>query len=64
MSRNLQQTRGATVAAMGSGALNAAALTSALLKEVVVTAMTPTMDCPQAKLQGGSTAPSINKQSD
>ena len=48
------------MAALGSGALNTTVLALALLKEVTVTATTPTMVRPQARLQGGNTAPPIN----
>ena len=48
------------VAALGSGALNTTVLALALLKEVIITATTPTMVRPQAKLQGGNTALPIN----
>ena len=53
-----------TVPGMGSGAPNTTVLAQALLKEVTITAITPTIVCPQAKLQGGNKAPPISRKLD
>ena len=47
--------------AVGSGALNTTVHAKVLLKEV---AITPTIVWPQAQLQGGNTAPPINRKLD
>ena len=59
-----EEVEGQRWVAAGSGALSAAVRAWDLLKKVAITFSTATIVWPQAKKQGGNTAPSVNRKLD